>query len=191
MLKEERLAYFLDRITDLCFSISELGIGESSEGEVAKPSILRPKAAAFTPSSKGKEKEQVSGDQGSKSSISEDGESVPDLPSASADTPPTFSQVVGSSSQSVYVTPVRSVFWAQSVDSAESGISMAAAAAAQAAAQAAAAPAAAAVPPAPNFANCTAAQFEAYWQALPNDATRIAAETLALGANNPPVGVIA
>ena len=127
MSKKERLALSLDRLTDLCFTISELAIDEGSEGEVAKPStVLRPEAAVFTPSRKGKE--QVSGDQESKSAISESWESVPDLPSASVDTPPTFSQVVGSNSQSVYVTPVRRVVRAQSVDSAESGIDMAAAA---------------------------------------------------------------
>ncbi|GAQ92958.1 hypothetical protein KFL_012230020 [Klebsormidium nitens] len=60
MSKEERLASFLDRITDLCFTISELGSG-GSEGEVGKPSTgaLSPEAPAFTPASKGKE--QVSG----------------------------------------------------------------------------------------------------------------------------------
>ena len=172
MSKKERLASFLDRITDLCFSISELEIGESSTGEVAKPSTLRPEAAVFTPSSKGKEK--VSEDQRSESSVSEDWESVPDLPSASVDTPPTFSQVVGSSSRSVYVTPVKKVLRAQSVDSAESGVSMAAP-----------------PPAAPDFTQCTAAQFEAYWQALGTEAVRVAAETLALGADNPPVAVVA
>ena len=77
MSKNERLASFLDRITDLCFSISELGIDEGSEGEVAKPSTssLRPEAPAYTPASKGKE--QVSGSQESKSAVSEDWESVP------------------------------------------------------------------------------------------------------------------
>lgn len=180
MSKKERLASSLDQLSDLCFTISELVIGEGSEGEVAKPSTsaLSPGAAVFTPASKGKER--VSGDQGSKSAISEDWESVPNLPSASVDTPPTFSQVVGSSSQKVYVTPVRSVARATSVDSAESGISMAAVGAG------------AAVPPAPpNFATCTGAQFEAYWQALGTDAARVAAETLALQQGNDGVKVAA
>ena len=35
MSKKERLAASLDRITDLCFTISELGIGEGSDGEDA------------------------------------------------------------------------------------------------------------------------------------------------------------
>ena len=96
MSKEERLASFLDRITDLCFSISELGIGGSSEGEVAKPSTstsaLSPEAPAFTPASKGKE--QVSGSQESKSAVSEDWESVPILPSESVELAPSYNQVV-------------------------------------------------------------------------------------------------
>ena len=176
MSKNERLASFLDRITDLCFSISELGIDEGSEGEVAKPSTssgLSPEAPAFIPSSKGKE--QVCEDQGSKSAISEDWESVPVLPSESVELAPSYSQVAGSSSQAVYVTPVRRSVREQSVTSAESGITMAAAAAA------------AGPPVQPNFATCTAAQFEAYWAVLPTDTQRIAAETLALAAGNAPV----
>jgi hypothetical protein len=56
---------------------------------------------------------------------------------------------------------VRSRVRATSVDSAESTVTMATAGAG-------------AVPPpappvAPNFASCTAAQFEAYWNALPTD----------------------
>ena len=181
MSKNERLASFLDRITDLCFSISELGIDEGSEGEVAKPSTssgLSPEAPAFIPASKGKE--QVCEDQGSKSAISEDWESVPVLPSESVELAPSYSQVAGSSSQAVYVTPVRRSVREQSVTSAESGITMAAVPGADAAA-------AAGPPVQPNFATCTAAQFEAYWAALPTDAQRIAAETLALAAGNAPV----
>lgn len=147
-----------------------MGIDEGSEGEVAKPSTssLHPEAPAYTPASKGKK--QVCEDQGSKSAISEDWESVPVLPSESVELAPSYSQVAGSSSQAVYVTPVRRSVREQSVTSAESGITMAA------------------VPPVqPNFATCTAAQFEAYWTALPNDAAKIAAETLALAAGNAPV----
>ena len=179
MSKNERLASFLDRITDLCFSISELGINEGSEGEVAKPSTssgLSPEAPAFIPASKGKE--QVSGDQGSKSAISEDWEGVSVLPSESVELAPSYSQVAGSSYQAIYDTPVRRRVREQSVDSAESGITMAA-------------PGGGVVPPGPpvqpNFATCTAAQFEVYWNALPNDGARIAAETLALAAGNAPL----
>ena len=179
MSKKERLASSLDRLSDLCFTISELVIGEDSEGEVAKPSSssLRPEAAVFKPA----KKERVSGDQGSKSAISEDWESVPELPSASVDTPPTFSQVLGSSSQKVFVTPVRRVVRATSVDSAESGVTMAAVPGAAAAAGA--------IPPPPNFATCTVAQFEQYWAALGTEGAQIAAETIALATGSAPVKV--
>ena len=60
MSKKERIASSLDRITDLCFTISELAIGENSEEEEANAgastSSLSPEAAAFEPSRKGKEK---------------------------------------------------------------------------------------------------------------------------------------
>lgn len=143
MSDDERLSSYLDRITDLCFSISELRLKKSSEGEVAKPSTstsaLSPEAPAFTP----KGKEQVSGSQESKSAVSEDWESVPVLPSESVSLAPSYSQVVGSSSQQVFVTPVRRVVRAQSTDTAESGVTMAA------------------LPAIPNFATCTVAAFEA------------------------------
>ena len=183
MSDDERLSSYLDRITDLCFSISELRLKKSSDGEVAKPStsasVLSPEAPAFTPASKGKE--QVSGGQESKPTVSEDWESVPVLPSESVELAPSYSQVVGSGSQKVYVTPVRRTVREQSVESAESAITMAAA-----------------VPPvppppppvAPNFANCTGPQFEAYWQALGTDGERIAAETLALTHQNAPVTLV-
>src|SRR6476469_9656310 len=182
MSDDERLSSYLDRITDLCFSISELRLKKSSDGEVAKPStsasVLSPEAPAFTLASKGKE--QVSGGQESKSAVSEDWESVPVLPSESVELAPSYSQVVGSSSQKVYVTPVRRTVREQPVESAESAITMAAAVL---------------VPPppppvAPNFANCTGPQFEAYWQALGNDGERIAAETLALTFQNAPVTLV-
>ena len=103
MSDDERLSSYLDKITDLCFSISELRLKKSSDGEVAKPStsasVLSPEAPAFTPASKGKE--QVSGGQESKSAVSEDWESVPVLPSESVELAPSYSQVVGSSSQKV------------------------------------------------------------------------------------------
>src|SRR3569623_563034 len=150
MSDDERLSSYLDRITDLCFSISELRLKTSSEG----------KAAVF-----------------------EDWESVPVLPSESVELAPSYSQVVGSSSQKVYVTPVRRTVREQSVESAESAITMAAV------------PPAASVPPppppaVPNFATCTGPQFEAYWQALGTDPERIAAETIALTHQNAPVTLV-
>ena len=157
MSKKERIASSLDRITDLCFTISELAIGEDSEGEAtakASTSALSPEAAVFEPSRKGKEK--VSGEE--ESAISEDWESVPDLPSES-DVPPSYCQVVGSSSQSVYITPVCREVRSQSVDSGESS-AMAA--------------------NLPNFAAMTVAQFDQYYNGLQTDPARIAAETQAL-----------
>ena len=171
MSKKERLASSLDQLSDLCFTISELVISDSSEGEAAKPSTsaLSVEAPAFIPSGKDVGASAI---QGSKpSAISEDWENIPELPSVtvdSVDTPPTFSQVVGGS-QSVYVTPVR----AQSVDSVSSK-SMANVQPAN-------------VPPvvqAPNYATCTGAQFDAYWNGLPTDAAKIAAETVALATGN-------
>ena len=97
MSKKERIASSLDRITDLCFTISELAIGESSEGEAAKPSTstLSPEAAVFNPASKGKEK--VLEEDEECFDREWDWESVPDLPSES-DVPPSYSQVAGSTS---------------------------------------------------------------------------------------------
>lgn len=119
-------------------------------------SALSPEAPIFIPTSG---EGGSSTNQGSKSpAISEDWESVPDLPSASGDIPPSFSQIVGGSSQSVYITPVRR---AQSIDSVTSKVM-------------------AAPGPPPDYANITAAQFEAYWNALPNDAARQGAETAAM-----------
>ena len=156
MSKRERIASTLDRITDLCFTISELAIGENSEEEAtagASTSSLSPEAAVFEPSRKGKEK--VSGEE---NPISEDWESVPDLPSES-DVPPSYSQVVGSSSQSVWVTPLCQTIRELSVDSGESS-AMAAAV--------------------PNMVGMTVAQFDQYYNGLQNDPARIAAETQAL-----------
>src|SRR6476469_5740988 len=147
MPDDERLSSYLDRITDLCFSISELRLKKSFDGEVAKPStsasVLSPEAPAFTSARKGKER--VFGDQESKSIVSDDWEGVLVVPSESVELAPSYSQVVGSSSQKVYVTPVRRTVRKQSVESAESAITMAVAVP---------------VPPPPspvahNFANCT------------------------------------
>ncbi|GAQ93265.1 hypothetical protein KFL_014020020 [Klebsormidium nitens] len=157
MSKKERIASSLDRITDLCFTISELAIGEDSEEEAsakASTSALCPEAAIFEPSRKGKEK--ISGKE--ESAIFEDWESVPDLPSES-DTPPSYCQVVGGSSQSVCITPVGREVRSQSVDSGESS-AMAA--------------------NLPNFAAMTVAQFDQYYNGLQTDPARIAAETQAL-----------
>ena len=178
MSKKERLALSLDKITDLVFTISELVIDDSSEGEAAIPSTsgtsaLSAEAPSFIPTSG---EGGTSANQGSiTTAISEDWESIPDLPSASVDTPPTFSQVVGGS-QSVYVTPIRRLISVESTDSVNSLVDMAQ-------------PAAGAVPvvqPAPDYANITAAQFEAYWNALPNDAARQGAETVAMINGNDP-----
>ena len=120
MSKKERLAASLDRITDLCFTISELGIGEGSEEEDAGPpsSSLSAGAPVFTPARE--DLPSTSGIRGSLSSltISDDWQSVPEFPSVGTDTPPSFCQVVGGS-QSVYVTPIRRAR-AQSVDSVSS-----------------------------------------------------------------------
>ena len=165
MSKKERIASSLDRITDLCFTISELAIGEDFEEEAtakASTSALSPEAPVFQPSRKGKEK--VSGEK--ESVAPEVWESVPDLPSESdkspeflseGDTPPSYSQVVGfvpqAGSQSVYITPVNRVVRVQSVDSGESS-AMAAAV--------------------PNFAAMTVAQFDQYYNGLQTDPARIA-----------------
>lgn len=89
----------------------------------------------------------------------EDWEPVPSLVSVSSDSSPTFSQVVVSGSQSVLVTPVKGTTKVKGEDSVEQVIM--------------AQPA--------NFANMTAAQFTAYLAGLADDATRLAAETAALG----------
>ena len=167
MSKKERIASSLDRITDLCFTISELAIGENSEEEEenagASTSSLSPEAAAFEPSRKGKEK--VSGEE---EPIPEEDEgcfdrewewdSIPDLPSES-DVPPSYSQVAGSSSQSVWVTPLCQSIRELSVDSGESS------------------PMAANIP---NMVGMTVAQFDQYYNGLQNDPARIVAETQAL-----------
>ena len=158
MSKKERLVASLDRITDLCFTISELGIGEGSDEEDARPpsSSLSAGAPGFTPARKGLP--STSGIQGSLSSltISDDWQSVPEFPSVSEDTPPSFCQVVGGS-QSVYVTPVRRTR-AQSVDSVSSVM---------------------AAPQQPNWATCNAQQFNTYYDNLAGDPQRVIAETAA------------
>ena len=128
MSKKERLATSLEQLSDLCFTISGLVIEDSSEGgDIAKPSssTLSPAAPVFKPGGKETSTPENKGSLPSDSSEDfEDWESVPELPSVSRDTPPTFSQVVGSS-QSVFVTPIRRVVRAQSVDSVTSGVKMA------------------------------------------------------------------
>lgn len=103
MSRREQIAASLEQLTDLCFTISGLVIEDcpvKEKDEGPSTSGLSPAAKAFEPSRKGKEKlEAVS------KSLS-DWEPVPDLVSESSTVPPTFSQVVGSSSQSVFVTPV-------------------------------------------------------------------------------------
>ena len=166
MSKKERIASSLDRITDLCFTISELAIGENSEEEAtagASTSGLSPEAAVFVPSRKGKEK--VPGEE--EPTPEEDEEcfdrewewqSIPDLPSES-DVPPSYSQVAGESSQSFWVTPLCQSIRELSVDSGESS-AMAAAI--------------------PNMVGMTVAQFDQYYNGLQTDPARIAAETQAL-----------
>lgn len=86
------------------------------------------------------------------------------MPSAGGDIPPSFSQVVGGSSQSVYITPVRR---AHTIDSVTSEVM-----------------AAPPPQPPPNYQTVTAAQFEAYWNGLPSEAVQIGAETSALATGN-------
>ena len=79
MSKKERLAASLDRITDLCFTISELGIGEGSDEEDVGPpsSSLSAGAPVFTPVRE--DLPSTSGIQGSLSSLTiyDDWQSVP------------------------------------------------------------------------------------------------------------------
>ena len=190
MSKKERIVSSLEQLSDLCFTISGLVIDDSSEG-VAQPatSALSPAAPVFKPAGKETSTPENKGSLPSDSSEAlEDWESVPELPSVSRDTPPTFSQVVGSS-RSVFVTPVRRVVRAQSVDSVTSGVGMAGRgdggrgvggnAGRGAGVAAPAVPPA--HPPAPNYATCTVAQFDAYWTAVGRDRdAQIAAEDAAL-----------
>ena len=164
--RQERIASSLDRITDLCFTISELALEEEKE---AKPSssTLSAAASVFVPA---KEETSTPADQGSdlSDSDSDDWESVPELSSLSlGDTPPTFSQVVGCGSQSVYVTPVSKVARARPLSVVATEM--------------------AAVPPAPDYANISGAQFDTYWATLPDDNARINAEGAALTHGNPEV----
>ena len=76
------------------------------------------------------------------------------------DVPPSYSQVAGESSQSVWVTPLCQPIRELSVDSGESS-----------------AMAAAGIP---NMVGMTVAQFDQYYNGLQNDPARIAAETQAL-----------
>ena len=90
----------------------------------------------------------------------------------------TFSQVVTSGSQCVLVTPVKgSVSRTKSVDSVQS----------ENMAQPVQQPAQPV--PVPNFGTCTGPQFNQYWNSLPNDAAKLAAETAALGVGNDAVKV--
>lgn len=158
MSKKKQLATSLEQLSDLCFTISGLVLEDGSEEKTAgsSKSSLSPAAAVFEPKGEGA---LSVGKQESSPALSEDWESIPDLASVNTDTPPTFSQVVGSS-QSVLVTPVRRVVRAESVDSVASRDSMAN------------------LPP--NYATCTAADFNAYWDGLPSEATKQAAETTAM-----------
>ena len=186
MSKKERLATSLEQLSDLCFTISGLVIEDSSEGgEVSTPSssTLSPAAPVFKPAGKETSTPVNKGSLLSDSESLEDWESVPELPSVSRDTPPTFSQVVGSS-QSVLVTPVRRVVRAASVDSVTSGVGMAGRGAG--AAPGVIIP----PPPAPDYATCTAAQFETYWTSLAEDQQQIA-ENNAVAAGNDAVKVAA
>ena len=167
--RRERIASTLDRITDLCFVISDLALED--EGKEAKPSssTLSAAASVFTPGCK---ETSTPRSQGSPPSgfLSDDWESIPDLSVLSlSDTPPTFSQVVGCGSQSVYVTPLSGVARSQSVDSVGS--------------MAAPAP-----PPAPNYATCTAAAFDTYWQNL-TEPQRVVAEQNAFANGNDSVKI--
>ena len=179
MSKKERIVSSLEQLSDLCFTISGLVIDNSSEGEVAKPAPSALSPAVFKPASKETSTLRTRGVRTPSDSFEalENWESVPELPFVSRDTPPTFSQVVRSS-QSVFVTPVRRVVRAQFVDSVTSGVEMAGRGdgrgpggnAGRGADPAPGAAAALAVPRAPNYATCTVAQFDAYWQALGHDA---------------------
>ena len=119
MSKEERIVSSLEPLSDLCFTISELVIADRpGEKKDAGPSSsgLSVTAKAFEPSRKGKEKLETvtSKVEEGKPSVFEG--SWEDLysessgsSSVSSDTPPSFSQVVGSGSQFVVVTPVSKV----------------------------------------------------------------------------------
>ena len=168
MSKKERIASSLDRITDLCFTISELAIGENSEEEAtagASTSGLSPEAAVFEPSRKGKE--EVLEEDEECFDREWDWESVPDLPSES-DVPPSYSQVAGSTSQAVWVTPLCQSIRELSVDSGGSS--------AMAAAH-------------PNFAGMTVQQFDQYYNGLQNDPARVACETQALAQGGDPIRI--
>lgn len=158
MSKKEQLAASLEQLSDLCFTISGLvledGSGEKTAG--SSKSSLSPAAAVFEPKGEGA---VATGKQESSPVLSEDWEAIPDLASVDTSTPPTFSQVVGGS-QSVLVTPVRRVERAESVDSVGSRDSMAN------------------LPP--NYATCTADEFNAYWDGLPSDNSKQAAENTAM-----------
>lgn len=168
MSKKELLASSLEQLSDLCFTISGLVLEDvPGEEKDAGPSTsgLSPEAKVFVPSRKGKEKETESPKAlGSKPSVSScDWESVPDLQSVKCETPPTFSQVVASASQSVFVTPARRVAKLETDQMAQ----------------------------APNFAQCTAADFDQWWTHLPDDVSKMAAETAALSTGNDAVKIAA
>ena len=102
MSKKERIASSLDRITDLCFTISELAIGDDSEGEEQQGlpravSVLRLQSSDLH--ARGRRRFLAK-----RSLVPEEDEecfdrewewdSIPDLPSES-DFPPSYSQVAG------------------------------------------------------------------------------------------------
>ena len=153
--KKELLVSSLEQLSDLCFTISGLVIQDSSEEE----EVARSSSSGLSPEAKAFEPSRKGKEK------LEDWEPVPSLVSVSSDSAPTFSQVVASGSQSVLVTPVKGLARTKSVDSVHS--------------EKMAQPL-----QVPNFATCTSAQFEQYWNALPNDAARIAAETAALPLGN-------
>ena len=156
MSKKERIASTLEQLSDLCFTIQELVIEDSpGDKKDAGPSTSGLSAAAKAYESSRKGKEKVEEQAVSPVTLSEDWESVPDLVSESSTVPPTFSQVVGGSSQSVFVTPVART---KSVDSVQSEV----------------------MANVPVFANMTAAQFTAFLNGLADEQTRIQAEPAAL-----------
>ena len=160
MSKHERVIQELDKLTDLCFTISAIvRKDEEFEEEAAKlsTSTLSAETSAYVPV--GRESSTQS-DQGSdhsdsdsvsssdqesvlSDSVAADWESVPNLSflSISENPQPTFSQVVGCS-KSVY--PFSRVAKSYSFGSESSMANVAGL----------------------NYATCTAAQFDAYWQTL-------------------------
>lgn len=180
MSKKERLENQIGQLLDL---VRGLDLEERPEGVVvsqpATTSTLSPAAAVFEPAGTSKQ-----GDQSSKSAVSEeeweeDWESIPDLDtSVSTGTPPTYSQVVGGP-QAVLVTPLSAVSRSVSVGSVSTGVM-------------ANPGVGGAIPAAPApLPFSTAAQFDAWWQASPNDQARLACENAAMSRGNSDVKLAA